>query len=65
MSRQYKNIVYTKQLSKEGCKTCLAEIINILRGANIEFSLRFYDYKQYITDLGKKETGKLNLILNM
>jgi hypothetical protein len=31
MSKQYKNTVYTKQLSREQCKNCLDEIIDILQ----------------------------------
>ena len=42
MSKQYKNIVYTKQLSREECKTSLAEIISIFRAAKIvEIELLF------------------------
>ncbi|HEY4287802.1 MAG TPA: hypothetical protein VGN00_11940 [Puia sp.] len=53
MSRQYKNIIYTKQLSREECKTCLAEIINILRVTQIlEIEMLFgfawgTDYKDW------------------
>jgi hypothetical protein len=53
MSKQYKNTVYTKQLSREDCKTCLAEIIGILRANKVlEIEMLFgfawgNDYKDW------------------
>ena len=31
MTRQYKNILYSRQLSRQECKNCLDEIIEILK----------------------------------
>lgn len=53
MSKRYKNIVYTKQLSRVECKACLAEIISIFRATKIlEIEMMFgfawgNDYKDW------------------
>jgi hypothetical protein len=35
MTRQYKNILYTRQLSRQECKNCLDEIIEILKAQQV------------------------------
>jgi hypothetical protein len=53
MSKQYKNTVYTRQLSREECKQCLDEIIDILKNNEVpEIEMLFgfawgNDYKDW------------------
>jgi hypothetical protein len=42
MTRQYKNILYSRQLSRQECKNCLDEIIEILKTRKVlEIELMF------------------------